>query len=167
LNVQNFRPATALENPMSTMSLNGPRHPRSAAGTRCLFARLTKLSVLASLAGLVSAHDAVAARACKPVLAVTRVAFTGMQPPYLERRWTATVSADASSCASTAGYFEMGFARQKENGMELEFREQFIWSVPAVTVGVDFWADEAVEAYWVDSIQSCPCASESVADRAR
>ena len=152
---------------MSIMSMNCLQQPRDVAGTGHLFARITKLSVLAGLVGLLSAQDAVAARVCKPVLAVTHVAFTGMQPPYLERRWTAKVSADASSCATTAGYFEIGFARQKENGMELEFREQFIWSVPAVTVGVDFWADEAVEAYWVDSIQSCPCAGEAVAGRTR
>jgi len=67
-----------------------------------------------------------------------------MQPPTLERRWTAIVSADARRCATTAGYFEMGLAREKETGLELEFREQFIWSLPSVTVGVDFWADEAV-----------------------
>ena len=35
----------------------------------------------------------------------------------------ATVSADASRCATTAGYFEVGFSRLKENAMELEFRE--------------------------------------------
>ena len=50
------------------------------------------------------------------------------------------------------------FARQKENGLELEFREQFIWSVPQVLVSVDFWADEAVGTYWIDSVQPCPCA---------
>jgi hypothetical protein len=27
-----------------------------------------------------------------------------------------------------------------------------------VKVGVDFWADEAVEHYWIDSVQACPCA---------
>ena len=25
-------------------------------------------------------------------------------------------------------------------------------------VGVDFWADEAVEYYWIESVQACPCA---------
>jgi len=42
--------------------------------------------------------------------------------------------------------------------MELEFREQFIWTSSAVKVSVDFWADEAVETYWIDSVQACPCA---------
>ena len=48
--------------------------------------------------------------------------------------------------------------RQKENGGEIEFRERFQWSSPAVKVGLDFWADEAVEYYWIDSVQACPCA---------
>ena len=97
-------------------------------------------------------------QACKPTLAFKEVQFSPMQPPTLERRWTAIVSADASRCTTTAGYFEIGFSRLKENGVEVEFREQFIWSSPTVTVGVDFWADEAVESYWIDSIQTCPCA---------
>ncbi len=95
---------------------------------------------------------------CKPALAIKEVQFSAMQPPTMERKWTAVVSADASRCATTAGYFETGFSRLKENGVELEFREQFIWSAPSVTVGLDFWADEAVESVWVDSIQACPCA---------
>ena len=53
---------------------------------------------------------------------------------------------------------EIGFLRAKEYSMDLEFREQFIWSVPAVLVGLDFWFDEAVEQYWIHSIQPCPCA---------
>jgi len=66
--------------------------------------------------------------------------------------------ADASRCATTAGYFEIGISRMKENSIELEFRQQFIWSSPSVTISVDFAADEAVEGYWIDSVQACPCA---------
>ena len=81
-----------------------------------------------------------------------------MQPPTLERRWTAVVSVDASRCAvNTGGYFEIGFSRLKENGIEVEFREQFIWLPPSVKVSVDFWADEAVEAYWLDNVAPCSC----------
>ena len=43
----------------------------------------------------------------------------------MERKWTAVVSVDASRCATTAGSFEIIFSRQKENGLEIEFREQF------------------------------------------
>jgi hypothetical protein len=81
-----------------------------------------------------------------------------MQPPTLERKWTAVVSIDASRCAAhSAGYFEIVFRRLKEIGPEIEFREQFVWVSPTVKVGVDFWADEAVERYWIENITPCEC----------
>jgi len=46
----------------------------------------------------------------------------------------------------------------KEVGPESEFREQFIWLPPSVLVGVDFWADEAVERFWIDNVTPCACA---------
>ena len=118
------------------------------------------LKTLLLSAALAAAHTSIAAAGpvCKPKLSVTNIQFSDVQRETQERRWTATVSADASRCATTAGYFDLGVLRQKENGVELEFREQFIWSAPAVMIGVDFWADEAVEDYWIDSIQACPCA---------
>ena len=48
-------------------------------------------------------------------------------------------------------------SRLKENGIEVEFREQSIWLPPSVKVSVDFWADEAVEAYWLDNVAPCSC----------
>jgi hypothetical protein len=39
----------------------------------------------------------------------------------------------------------------------MDFRDQFTWRSPSVTVSVDFWADEAVEGYWLDSVAPCPC----------
>jgi hypothetical protein len=69
------------------------------------------------------------------------------------------VSVDASRCmANSAGYFEIVFSRLKEIGPEIEFREQFIWLAPSVKVGVDFWADEAVERFWIDNVTPCTCA---------
>jgi hypothetical protein len=114
--------------------------------------------VLAGSIGLIDVTQAVGQQACKPTLAFKEVQFSGMQPPTGERRWSAVVSVDASRCATTAGFFEIGFSRQKENGGEIEFRERFQWSSPAVKVGLDFWADEAVEYYWIESVQACPCA---------
>jgi hypothetical protein len=114
--------------------------------------------LLASCIGLIGLPQAVGQQTCKPTLAFNEVQFSEMQPPTLERRWTAIVSVDASRCTTTSGYFEIGFSRLKENGVEVEFREQFIWSAPSVKVGVNFWADEAVESYWIDSVQACPCA---------
>lgn len=113
--------------------------------------------LLASSLGLVSVTQAVAQQTCRPALAFQEVRFSAMKPPTLERKWTAVLSVDASKCATTAGYFEIIFSRLKESGYETEFREQFEWLPPSVTVSVDFWADEAVEGYWLDNVAACPC----------
>ena len=98
---------------------------------------------------------------CRPALSITQTALSEVHPPTKERRWTAAVAVVASKCATKAGYFEIGFLREKENALPLEFREQFIWMEPLSLVSVDVWADEAVERVWIDSIQPCPCAEES------
>jgi hypothetical protein len=70
-----------------------------------------------------------------------------MIPPTLERKWTAIVTLDASRCASkSSGYFDLTISRLKETGYELVFSKQFAWIKPSVKVGVEFWADEAVDA---------------------
>ena len=82
--------------------------------------------LLAGSIGLIDVTQAVGREVCMPALTVTEVKFSKWQLPSMERRWTAVVSVDASRCAmNSGGYFEIGFARQKENGIELEFREQF------------------------------------------
>ena len=113
---------------------------------------------LAGFVGLIGVTQAVGQQVCRPTLAIKEVHFSEMQPPTLERKWTAVVTVDASRCAAnSAGSFEIVFSRLKEMGLEIEFRAQFIWLPPAVTVGVDFWADEAVEQYWIDNVTPCPC----------
>jgi hypothetical protein len=107
--------------------------------------------------GLVSVMQAVAQQTCRPALAFKEVRFSEMQPPTLERKWTAVLSVDASRCATTSGRFEIVFSRLKENGIEIEFREQFMWRPDSVEVSVVFWADEAVERYWLDNVAACPC----------
>ena len=113
--------------------------------------------LLTGVIGLIGVTQAVGQQACRPALAFKEVRFSEVHRPTLERKWTAVVSVDASRCATTAGSFEIIFSRQKENGPESEFREQFTWQSPAVTVAVDFWADEAVEGYWIHNIAPCPC----------
>ena len=121
--------------------------------------RISIAVLLASMLGFAGMAHAAGPPVCRPALAFKDVQFSPMQPPTLERRWTAVVAVDASRCAiDSAGYFEIGFSRLKETGAELEFREQFIWLSPAVKVSVDFWADEAVKSYWIESVQACPCA---------
>jgi hypothetical protein len=115
-------------------------------------------ALLAGAVGFINATQTVGQQPCKPVLAIKDVQFSPMQPPTLERKWTAHVSVDASRCAANAaGYFEIVFSRLKEIGPEIEFREQFIWSPPSVLVGTDFAADEAVERYRIDSVTACAC----------
>ena len=100
----------------------------------------------------------IAQAACRPTLAVTGVQFSKMTPPTLERKWSATVMVDASRCAPDAsGSFDLGITRLKEMGTELDFREHFIWRVPSVKIGLDFWADEAVERYWIENVTPCKC----------
>jgi hypothetical protein len=115
-------------------------------------------ALLAGIIGLISAGQAVGQQVCRPALAFKDVQFSEMLPPTMERRWTAVVSVDASRCAmNSQGYFEIGFSRLKENGVEIEFSESFRWLPPSVRVAVDFWADEAVERYWIGNVSPCPC----------
>ena len=55
------------------------------------------------------------------------------------------------------GTFDIGFSRLKENALEEEFSERFQWNAPSVKVNVDFWADEAVERYWLGRDTPCAC----------
>jgi hypothetical protein len=116
-------------------------------------------ALLAGTVALIGATHALGTPACLPALSLKDVQFSEMLPPTFERKWTAIVSVDASGCAAnSAGHFELVFSRSKEGAPELEFREQFIWLPPSVNVGVDFWADEAVEHYWIDNVTPCACA---------
>jgi hypothetical protein len=91
------------------------------------------------------------------MLVFQEIQFSDMQPPTLERKWTAIASVDAWRCAAnSSGYFEIVFTRLKETGPEIEFREQFIWLPPSVKVGVDFWADEAVQRFLARQYHAVP-----------
>jgi hypothetical protein len=124
--------------------------------------RTSNSSYLAALlAGLMAfANTAHAAPpVCKPSLTVQDVQFSNWKLPSMERKWTATVSVDASRCAANAsGHFDIGFLRAKEYSLDLEFRQQFVWMAPSVKVGVDFWADEAAEKFWIENVSPCTCA---------
>ena len=119
---------------------------------------LCMLGFLAGIAYVMSVTQVPGQEVCKPVLSFKEVRFSEMQPPTLQRTWTAVVSVDASGCAAgSTGHFEIVFSRLKEIGPEIEFREQFKWLPPSVKVAVDFWADEAVERYWIDNVSPCSC----------
>ncbi len=75
---------------------------------------------------------------CKPTLAFKEVRFSPMQPPTLERKWTAVLSVDASRCATASGRFGIIFSRMKENAPETDFLEQFTWKPGSMEVSVRF-----------------------------
>jgi hypothetical protein len=114
-------------------------------------------ALLAGSIGLTGAAQAAGQQTCRPVLAIKHARFSEMKPPTLERTWTAVLAVDASRCATTSGRFEIVFSRAKEVGIDLEFREQFTWRSDAAEASVDFWADEAVEKYWLGNVAACPC----------
>ena len=117
----------------------------------CIFGRLP------AGIGLMGVAQAVGEQTCRPALAFKEVRFSEMKPPTMERKWTAVVSVDASRCATASGQFEIAFSRSKEMGIEIEFRERFMWRPDSVDVSVDFSADEAVEGYWLNNVAACPC----------
>jgi hypothetical protein len=115
--------------------------------------------LIASALALANAGQAASQAVCRPKLSITGAQFSEMIPPTLERKWTASVVVDASRCAANAsGFFDLGLTRLKENGYEIDFRERFAWLAPSVKVSVDFWADEAVEQYWIENVTPCRCA---------
>ena len=113
--------------------------------------------LLASTIAFISASQAVGPQVCKPTLGFKEVRFSPVEPSTMERKWTAVMSVDASRCATTSGRFGILFTRQKENGPEVDFEEKFTWRPTSFEVSVDFWADEAVEEYWLNNIVACPC----------
>jgi hypothetical protein len=116
---------------------------------------LSTAALFAAAIGLTGTAQA-AGPTCTPALAFKEVRFSPMQPPTMERTWTALLSVDASRCATASGPFAILFSRHMENGPEFDFEEQFTWKPGLTEVSVDFWADEAVERYWLKPA-SCPC----------
>jgi hypothetical protein len=116
--------------------------------------------VIATALGLASVTPSTADPACRPQLTVTDVQFSEMLPPTRERKWTAMVAVDASGCTTHAsGYFDIVFTRIKENGVDLDFREQFIWMAPSAKIGITLAADEAVHHYRIDRVLPCICSN--------
>jgi hypothetical protein len=98
---------------------------------------------------------------CQPSLAFKQVQFSPMQPPTMQRTWTAVVTIDASRCAADAhGHFEILFTRLQEFGPDSESSEEFLWAAPEVTVSIAFAATEAVGRYRIGTVTPCPCADK-------
>jgi hypothetical protein len=66
--------------------------------------------LLSVVIGLICVTQAVGQRLCRPALRINDAQFSPMQPPTLERTWSAVVSVDASQCAAdSSGSFEIVF----------------------------------------------------------
>jgi hypothetical protein len=116
---------------------------------------------LVGVVALAGAAQALGERTCRPTLTFKEVAFSEMQPPTMQRKWTAVVAVDASRCAAdSTGAFEIVFTRLQEFGPDTTSRESFVWAPPAVTVGIDFAPTEAVQNYAIGRIAPCPCAAK-------
>ena len=101
--------------------------------------RTSRWILVTSIMGLVSVTEVDGQQTCRPTLIVQEVQFSEMQPPSMERRWSAVVYIDASHCAANStGHFAIAFIRLKEIGLDIEFREQFVSKTPSVKVAVDF-----------------------------
>jgi len=118
---------------------------------------LSRNLMIALLGTGFSLSPAAAAPICKPVIGFKDARFSAVDRETMERTWSATLAVDASRCATTAGHFQILFSRSKENAPEDEFVEPFTWKSGSMEVSVTFWADEAVEGYWLHSIAACPC----------
>jgi hypothetical protein len=117
--------------------------------------------LLAGVVGFAGLTHAMAEPLCRPALTFKHVAFSPMQPPRMQRKWTAVVAVDASRCAANSrGHFEIVLTRLQEFGPDTESAEDFIWTAPEVTVAVDFAPSEAVERYRIGMVTPCPCAAK-------
>lgn len=123
--------------------------------------RFRAFATLASVIGLAGLAEALAQPSCRPNLSFKDVAFSAMQPPTMQRTWTAVVAVDASRCAAgSRGHFEIVFTRLQEFGPDSESGEEFAWAAPQVTVAVKLAPTEAVERYRIGTVTPCPCANK-------
>jgi hypothetical protein len=106
---------------------------------------LCRSGFLAGIVALAGITQASGKPLCRPSLTFKDVTFSQMQPPTMQRKWTAIVAVDASRCAAGSnGSFEIVFTRLQEFGPDTESGEAFIWVAPEVTVSVTFAPTEAV-----------------------
>lgn len=118
----------------------------------------TPIALALILWALLHAGDATAQPLCRPEIAIKNMHFS--ETVNLKRFWTATVNVDASRCVTSSGLFALGVVRLSETAPVLEFAEPFIWRSGPMSIRVEFWADEAVDHYWIADVAACPCHSE-------
>jgi len=128
--------------------------------------RRSRLAFAATIT-LIGVTPAIAQNLCRPTLTINEVLFSPIERSNLERKWTATVTANTSDCAvDSGGFFDIVFTRLSENAPDLEFRQRFAWSPFSVNVAIDFAADEAVGQYRIENVTPCVCRDRAAGDRA-
>lgn len=128
--------------------------------------RRSRLTFAVTLA-LIGVTPALAQNLCRPTLTINNALLSPIEPSNLQRKWTATVTANTSECAvNSGGFFDIVFTRLSENAPDLEFRQRFVWSPFAAKVTMDFAADEAIGQYRIENVTACVCRDRAAEDRA-
>jgi hypothetical protein len=113
------------------------------------------LILLFMLLGLASSFAQVT---CKPFLSINSVQeIRPSSSRPLPWKWTATMVADTSFCATRSGNFEVDFVRIKEYSPDLQFTHKFRWSQNQFEVSMELSPDEAILEFRVGFIAPCVC----------
>jgi hypothetical protein len=130
--------------------------------TNASYRRSCTAAYLTAIIAFIGLPAGAAENLCRPALTLNAIQFSPIRTPRLQRNWTAVVSVDASRCAPNShGHFDLVLTRLSENAPDLQFREQLVWSPPAVNVDLTFAADEAVENFRIENVTPCVCRDRS------
>jgi hypothetical protein len=99
-----------------------------------------------------------ASEASATALCLPRVEITS--PRAAPGEWTATITADASRCRTSAGPVQLSFVRLKENAPDETFMETGAWNRTPTQHSVRLTVDEAIADYWVRWVPACPCRTD-------
>lgn len=120
--------------------------------------RKTATSLLGCALAAAWATDALATIACKPLLTIKNVReLRTAGRPIQPWTWKATISVDASYCATKSGNFEIDLIRIMEYSLDVQFTEKYRWSSGQIDVGMELAADESILDYRIGFIAPCVC----------
>jgi len=77
--------------------------------------------------------------------------------PAVPSRWSATIAADTSFCATRSGTFEIDFIRIRDNSPDLQFTQSFRWGQSPFDVAIELTPGEAILEFRIGFVASCPC----------
>jgi hypothetical protein len=115
------------------------------------------LALLACTPVVVAGPTALTALTCKPLLTIKNV--REIRTPTMPRPWTwqATITADASYCATKSGDFEIDLIRIQEYSPDEQFTEKYQWSAGQFDVSIELRPDEAIVDCRIGFIAPCVC----------